>query len=233
MESGKSDSDASRALPYDALADFAAVGSVCSVQFVLSIGPLVPVSVDTLQAFIDWCRSNPQRASYGTPGLGTRQHLLGETLARKAGVSLIHVPYNGAPPAMQDLLAGNIAASISVISTALPHFQSGKVRVLLTSAPNRTGALRNVPTAGEVGFPDLQAVEVFGVLLPKSTLSTTVRALSEAIGQAAATPKVTEALARFAFEPLSLGPIEYDRLIRSEHARWAEVVRSVGFAAAD
>ena len=218
-----------KSLPYDAQRDFAAVGTVCSVQFLITVGPLVPASVDTLQSFVNWCRANPKLASYGTPGNGTRQHLLGETLARQTGCEFVHVPYNGAPPAMQDLLAGSIAANISVIATAAPHIKAGKIRALLTTAPTRSAILPEVPTAREAGYPMLEATEAFGVLVPRQTPVGIVDALNGAIRSAVATKLAAEGLAKFAFDPLPSSSVEYGELIKADYARWGEVIRTTGF----
>jgi tripartite-type tricarboxylate transporter receptor subunit TctC len=90
-------------LGYDALKDFAPVSTVCLVQFLLLVGPLVAPEVETVAAFVAWCRANPKLATYGSPGEGTRPHFMGASLARSAGVEMIHVPYKGGPPVVQDL----------------------------------------------------------------------------------------------------------------------------------
>ncbi len=216
-------------LSYDAKRDFAPVSTVCSVQFLVSIGAMVPTSVETLDSFVKWCRANPKQASYGTPGNGTRQHLLGEILARQAGVEFVHVPYNGAPPAMQDLLAGSIAANISVISTAVPHIKAGKVRALLTTAPTRSTILPEVPTAKEVGYPAIEATEAFGILLPRSSPVGVIDALNAAIRLALTSKSVAEGLAKFSFDSLPTTPAEYSGIIKADHAHWSEVVRATGF----
>jgi len=112
-------------LGYDALRDFAPVSTVCMVQFLFVVGPVVPPEVKTVTNFITWCRANPKLASYGSPGEGTRPHFMGVSLARSAGVEMTHVPYKGGPPIVQDLLAGQIAAGVVVVSNVLPHIQSG------------------------------------------------------------------------------------------------------------
>ena len=216
-------------LRYDPLRDFAPVGTVCTVQFVLTVGPQVPPGVDTLAKFIAWCRDNPKLANYGTAGAGTRQHLMGASLARSAGFEFVHVPYKGAPPALQDLLAGNIAANIAVISTALPSIQSGQLRALMTSAPIRSAQLPNIPTAKEAGFADLEAIETFGLILPAGAPKNTIDALNAALRSALASAVVREGLGRLTFEPSGSSPEEYAGLIKSDLAAWADVVRKLRF----
>lgn len=220
-------------LPYDPQKDFATVSTVCTVQFLLAVGPMVPSSVDTLQSFLSWCRANPKLASFGTAGAGTRQHMIGEALSRAAGVELVHVPYKGAPPAMQDLLAGQIAANIAVISTALSQIQTGQLRGLMTSAPKRSAALPQVPTAREAGFPDLEAIEAFGLLLPGGTPPAIVEALNAATQQALVSPALREGLAKLALEPAGSTPGEYTALIMSDTEKWSGIVRASGFKPMD
>jgi len=220
-------------LPYVPQRDFAPVSTVCSVQFLLTIGPMVPASVDTLQAFIAWCRANPKLANYGTRGAGTRQHFIGKSLARAAGFEFVHVPYKGAPPAMQDLIAGQIAANISVISTVLPNIEAGQLRALMTSAPKRSAALPQLPTAREVGYPALEAVETFGLLVPRGTPQGTVDALNTAARQALASTVVREALTKMSFEPTVSTPAEFAALIKSDLESWAGAVQTSGFKPLD
>lgn len=222
-----------KSLAYDPFKDFVAVSTVCTVQFLLTIGPMVPTSVDTLQSFIAWCRANPKLASYGTAGAGTRQHFIGESLSRAADFEFVHVPYKGAPPAMQDLLGGQIAANISVISTALPNIEAGKVRALLTSAPGRSAALPQVPTAREVGYAVLEAVETLGLLLARSAPQVTVDALNAATRRAIANSTVREGLAKLTFEPAGSTPEEFAALIKFDFERWSGVVRTSGFKSID
>lgn len=222
-----------KSLPYEPLRDFVAVSTVCKVQFLLTVGPLVPASVDTLHAFFAWCRANPKLASYGTPGAGTRQHLIGEALSRAASFEFVHVPYKGAPPAMQDLLAGQIAANISVISTALPNVKAGQLRALMTSAPTRSAALPEVPTAREEGYPALEAVELFGLLLPVGTPRGIVDALNSVVQQALARNDLREGLAKLSFEPAGSTPEEFTALIKSDLDMWSGVVRNSGFKPID
>lgn len=222
-----------KSLAYDPFKDFVAVSTVCTVQFLLTIGPMVPTSVDTLQSFIAWCRANPKLASYGTAGAGTRQHFIGESLSRVAGFEFVHVPYKGAPPAMQDLLAGQIAANVSVISTALANIEAGKVRALLTSAPTRSAALPQVPTAREAGYAALEAVETFGLLLARSTPQVTVDALNAATRRAIAGPTAREGLAKLSFEPAGSTPEEFAALIKFDFEKWSGVVRNSGFKPID
>ena len=220
-----------RKLAYDPFRDFAPVTTVCSSAFLLSVGPAVPATVKTLADFLQWCKANPKEASYGSSGAGSMPHFTGVMLARAAGVPLMHVAYKGAAPAMQDLLGGQIAANISVLSNALPHAQSGKLRALATSGPKRSAFLPNVPTLKESGFTELEAVEWFGVLVPAKTPSETISKLNAAIRDALKTKLVQEGLARLAFEPGGESPAEFARIVKADYDKWGPIVKASGFTA--
>ena len=222
-----------RRLGYDVLRDFAPVSTVCMVQFLWVVGPLVPAQVKTLADFVAWCRDNPKLASYGSPGEGTRPHFMGVSFARAAGVEMTNVPYKGAPPIVQDLLAGQIAAAPSVVSNVLPHIASGKLRVLATTAPQRAMLLPQVPTAREAGYPALEGVEWFGLFVPVSTPAEIVSRLNTLVRESLDSEAVKTSLAKQSFEPSGCTPLEFAELIKSDLERWAATVTSVGFKPAD
>lgn len=222
-----------RNVAYDAQRDFAPIGTVCTVQFLLVVGPMVPAGITTLEAFIAWCRANPAKASYGTAGAGTRQHFFGEALARAAGFDFAHVPYRGAQPAMQDLLAGQIAASVAVTSTAQAAIRAGQARALVTTAPQRGAFLPDLPTVKEAGYPALESVEWFGLLAPRNTPSTQVDVLNSSTRQALGTARLRETIANLAMEVAASTPDELARLIRADSAGWAKIVEASGFKPLD
>jgi tripartite-type tricarboxylate transporter receptor subunit TctC len=220
-------------LGYDAQRDFAPVSTVCIVQFLLVVGPLVPTEVKTVTDFIAWCRANPKLASYGSPGEGTRPHFMGASLARSAGVEMTHVPYKGGPPITQDLLAGQIAASITVVSNVLPQVQAGKLRALAITAPQRSSILPDVPTASEAGYPALEGVEWFGLFVPAGTSPEIVSGLNSAVRKALDISAVKTSLAKQSFEPKGCTPAEFAQLIKSDLEMWAATVQAFGFKPMD
>jgi tripartite-type tricarboxylate transporter receptor subunit TctC len=216
-------------LSYDPLKDFAPVTTVCTFPYVLAIGPMVPATVTTLAQFIDWCRANPKLATYGSPGAGTRPHFLGVVLAREAGIEFVHLPYKGGASAMQDLLGGQIPAIISVASNALPHVQSGNLRALATTALQRSILLPNVPTAREAGYPGMEAVEWFGILLPARTPANVVSALHRAVQAALQSDAVKSELTKQAFDVAGLPSADLMNLIKADTERWGGIVKASGF----
>ena len=220
-------------LGYDPLEDFAAVTPLCSVQFLLTIGPRVPASVKTLAEFIDWCRHNREAAAYGTAGAGTHPHFIGISLARAARFDFVHVAYKGGVTAVQDVLGGHLSACISTIGTLLSNVQSGGLRALVTTAPRRSAALPDVPTFKEAGYPTLESVERFGLIVPSRTPADTIGRLHKAVHEALETDAVRAGLAKLSVEPAEALPSEFGRLIGSETRRWAEVVKDSGFKPID
>ena len=220
-------------LSYDALRDFAPVSTVCLVQFLWVVGPLVPAEVKTLSDFVAWCRANPKLASYGSPGEGTRPHFMGVSFARAAGVEMTHVPYKGGPPVVQDLLAGQIAAGVIVVSNVLPHIQSGKLRALATTAPKRASILPDVPTAREAGYPAAEGVEWFGLFVPAGTPAEIVSGLNASVRKALDVDAVKTSFAKQSFEPRACTPAELTQLIKSNLESWAATVKASGFKPMD
>lgn len=218
-------------LSYDTLKDFVPVTTVCAVQFVLTVGPLVPTNVATSAEFVAWAKANPPLAKYGTPGHGTRPHFIGEALSRAIGVDLGHVPYKGGPQAMQDLLAGQIAASISVLSNVIPHVQAKTLRALATTAGRRSDALPDVPTFKEIGYPLLEAVESFGLLLPSATPYAIADRLATVVQQAVQSDAVKAGLVKLSFEPTTVPRSQYAAQLATETERWRAAVHASGFTA--
>ena len=223
-----------RKLSYQPVQDFAPVSRVGSAQFVITIGPQVPATVRTLADFLSWCRAHPELASYGSSGAGSIPHFTGVALSKVAGVELTHVAYKGAAPAMSDMLGGQVAANVGVISNALAHIQSGKLRALAVSGPSRSSSLPAVPTLAEAGYRAAQAVEWFGVFAPAKTTPETLARLHAWVQEALRTPGMQEVLAKAAFESgAGEGAKEFALALQQDLQRWGEVVRQSGFTPED
>jgi len=220
-------------LGYDPLRDFAPISTVCTFPFALTIGPLVPMEIVTVADFMAWCRANPKQANFGSPGEGTRPHFMGAVLARAAGVELTHLPYKGGPAALQDLLAGQVAAMVSVLSNVLPHARSGRLRVLAVSGPQRSTLLPATPTAREAGYAAFEGEEWFGVIAPASTPAEAIEAWNAAIRGALRLESVIAALSSHAFQPASSTPQELSAMIRRDLARWRQLVNEANFKPTD
>jgi tripartite-type tricarboxylate transporter receptor subunit TctC len=147
-----------KTLNYDPFRDFVPVTTVCTLSYLLTVGARVPDEVRTIAHFISWCKANPGLAIYATGGAGSMMHFTGVTLGRAAGFEFVHVPYPG-PGGVQDLLAGQIAATIYPIGNTIAHVRAGKLRALATTSPQRSPFLPEVQTVSEAGYPQLEAVE--------------------------------------------------------------------------
>jgi tripartite-type tricarboxylate transporter receptor subunit TctC len=216
-------------LGYDPEQDFIAVSTVCAFPFVVSVGPMVPREVRTLDDFIRWCKANPRLASYGTSGAGSMLHFAGMMLARAANFEFTHVPYKGASPALQDLLGGQVAATVGVLGIALPHIQSGNLRALATSGTARTAFLPDVPTLKEAGYPGLEITEWQGIFVPAKTPPAIVDGLNRSVRAALETNEVKAGLSKLSFEIGGTSPAEFARLVKADIARWAPIVKESGF----
>lgn len=209
--------------------DVAPVAGAASVAFALGVGPAVPDSVKTVKDFLAWCKANPGKANYGTPGAGSPPHMVAALLGKESGVELNHVPYRGSAPGIQDLLGGQVTAFSSPIGDYLPHVKTGKLRVLATSGPTRSRFLPDVATYTEQGFKALEQLEWYGVFMPAKTPAALVDKASAAIREMLAAPEMAEALASFGLEVAYQSPAELGRSVKTENTAWGPIVKRVGF----
>jgi tripartite-type tricarboxylate transporter receptor subunit TctC len=218
-------------LGYNPLTDFKAVSLLTTVPIGLAVGPMVPASVRTPADFVQWCKANPDKASYGTAGAGSPLHFLGVMFAKGNGFQYTHVPFRGGAPAAQDAMAGQIASSINVISEVAPLLQAGKLRLLAVSGSTRSRFLPDVPTFRETGFKDADFQAWFGLFLPAKTPDNVVTALHRAAADAFNSPDARESLAKLTFEVAAGTPEELAAVVKSDIARWGPVVKESGYTA--
>lgn len=221
-------------LSYDPAKDLAPVNMMAAFPFVLVVGPAVPASVKTLADFVNWAKDNPKDASFASSGNGTTPHFAGIALRKAAKIELTHVAYKGGAPAMTDVIGGQIAANMAVISNALPFIQAGKVRALAVTGTARSVALPQVPTMTEAGFAEVKFNESFGVYLPAKTPVDIVNKLNALVKDAVATKVFQDVLTKSSFDTVpAMSPTEYAQQIKAETARWAQVVKAAGFTPED
>jgi tripartite-type tricarboxylate transporter receptor subunit TctC len=217
-------------LNFDPLQDFTPVTPVCSFPFTLAVGPMVPAQVKTLADFIAWGRANPKQATYGTIGAGSLHHFIGAALARAAGFEFVHVPYQGLA-AVQDVLAGRIAATIFPLGTTLPYVRSGELRALMTTGTQRSPSLPDVPTVRELGYPAMEDDDWFGIFVPAKMPAEAVDSLNSAIRAALSTDYVKVGMAKLSLDPTGDSPQGFARLVKAEFDRWGPIVEASGFRA--
>ena len=216
-----------REVRYDALTDLIPVSTVCTFPFAFAVPKDHPAQ--TLPAWIDWAKAQGRELPWASPAAGSAPHFMGIVLARKAGITMTHVPFRGAAPAVQDLIAGRLTCFLGVLGDVSPQHGQG-LRLLAVSSAARNPRFPDVPTFRELGHPDLDKDEWFGALLPAGTPAPVVQALHRAIRAAAATPEMVAALDRLEYAPItSDSPAAFAARIRRERDDWAAVVRESGF----
>ena len=210
-------------VPYDPLADFTHIHLVGTFPSVLAVNG--GSTITSVQQLIDLARGKPGEVTYGSGGNGTMNHLVGQLLARAAGVQLTHIPYRGSAPAMNDLMGGQIVALMESLPTAIGYFGSGRMRPLAVSEAERSPSLPDTPTFREAGY-DVVATNWFGFSAAAGIPPEIARRWETEISTALQSAQVREAFARIGVRPGTLGAAGYTDLIKSELARWQEVIRA-------
>ena len=218
-------------LPYDPLVDLSPVTIACVFDFGFAVGPAVPLTIKTVPEFLAWAKTHPEGANFGSPAAGSTPHFIGALLGKSAGVELKHAAYRGTQPAMLDLLGGNIAAVSGPIGDITQHLPTGKVRILGVSGAKRSRFAPDVPTFEEQGIKDMTHSEWFAFLLPAKASPEVVARANAAFKQALAQKDVIDGLAGFGLEAMSSTPGELTELIKKDTAKWAPIVKQVGFTA--
>lgn len=210
-------------LPYDPAKDFVPVSLLATGPVILLAHPSFPAN--TVQELVAMAKAQPGKLSYASGGNGASTHLAGELLKMVAGIDLVHVPYRGTGPATIDVVAGHVPLMFNGISAARPHIDAGRLKALAVTGEHRATALPNVPTFAEAGLPGVAASTYWGVLAPKGTPQAAVSRLSDAFRAGVTHAAVQERLRSLGFEPIGGPPAAYADNLRTETAKWAEVVR--------
>jgi tripartite-type tricarboxylate transporter receptor subunit TctC len=219
-----------RKLSYDPLRDLTPIAPTVKVMYTYNIGPAVPQGVQSLSDFMQWCKANPNHATFATPSAGTTPHFVGFMLASAADVKMTPVHYKGGAPALQDLLGGHVSASVNPISETLPLANAGTLRVLAVTGSQRSRFLRDVPTMRESGY-NIVVDSWIGIFAPAKLPPETLRILSAAIDEVATSSEVAQQLAKIGGEPAFQSPEEFAVTIRADIERWGPVVKASGFVA--
>ena len=207
---------------YDLFRDLATVAVIGHSPLVLTVNPQLPVK-DVAQ-LVQYAKANPGRLNFASAGIGTTPHMAGELLKLRTGIDMTHVPYKGAGPAMADLAAGQVQVGFSSITGALPFIKDGRLRALATSGTKRSGALPDVPTLIEAGFPDFEVDLWLGVFAPINTPTALLHRLNSEIDAALKDQAVIAAFAKVGVEPRINTAEEGARFVRAEYDKWAQVV---------
>jgi tripartite-type tricarboxylate transporter receptor subunit TctC len=218
-------------LPYDPLKDLTPVSLGCVFEFGFAVGPAVPASVTTVPQFLAWAKQNPDGAAFGSPAAGSVPHFIGVLIGRSAGVELRHAAYRGTQPAILDMVGGQLPAVSGPVGDFLPHIAGGKCRLLATSGSGRNKFAPSVRTMTEQGLKEMVFTEWFGLFLPPDASPAVVQRLNAALRPALGSGEVVDGLAVMGLEATSSTPDELASRLRSDLARWAPIVKSIGFTA--
>jgi tripartite-type tricarboxylate transporter receptor subunit TctC len=214
---------------FDPIKDLEPIANVTTYTFAIAVHPAVPAH--TLKQFVDYAKANPGKVSYGSPGVGSTNHLTGELLKLQAGIpDLIHVPYRGVGPALADLMGGQIPMVVPTMSGQVLQFhREGKLRILAVASPTRLAGTLEFPTAVEQGFPNLIAPGLIGLLAPTGTPKAIVDQVAQATRTALADRGFQQLLLEGGLVPdLDSTPEKFRRSLERDLAHWTPVVQAIG-----
>jgi tripartite-type tricarboxylate transporter receptor subunit TctC len=217
--------------PGYSVGDFRAIYRLISTALVFAIHPSVPAA--DMRGLIAYAKANPGKLSYGTPGIGTGNHLVGESFKQQAGaLDMVHVPYRGISQATNDLVSGQISLVIGVMSDQLKQLgEAGKVRLLAVTTERRLSGAPEIPTAVESGMPDLRYEGWFGIFAPRQTDDAIIDRIAQATRLAMADPALQASYRAQGIEPDSdSSPDKFQRIIDATTASLAPVIKSIGLS---
>jgi tripartite-type tricarboxylate transporter receptor subunit TctC len=214
-------------LPYDVKKDVALITLVVRVPEVLAVHPSLPVK--SLAELISYAKANPGKVNFGSAGGGSITHLAGELLKAEAKVDLVHVPYKGAAPAVNDLLGGQVQMGIFDVPVLLGHIRAGKLKALAVTSAKRTQALPDVPTTVEMSYPNVTSDNWYGLIVPAATPADIQGRIHAAAMTALRSPAVIEQFARVSGVASPGTPQDYAAFLAAEQAKWSQVVSAIGF----
>jgi tripartite-type tricarboxylate transporter receptor subunit TctC len=213
-------------MPYDTVKDFTPVTLVASVPNILVVHPSLPVN--SVKDLIGYLKANPDKANFASSGSGTSIHLSGELFKIRTGVAMTHIAYKGSPPALSDLMGGQVQLMFDNLPTSLPYVKAGKLKALAVTTSKRIPALPNLPTVAESGLPGFETGSWFGLLAPAGTPMDIVNRVQQETAKALATPGMKERLLAQGAIPSGNTPAQFATLIDRELKKWQPVVRASG-----
>lgn len=207
--------------------DFSGVAMMGHVANVAVVHPSLPVQ--TLKEFVDYARPRPGKLNYINAGIGTSQSMSAELFKKNSGIDVVGVGYKGFPPAIPDILSGQVQFSFIPFGVAAPHVRGGKLKLLAIAAPARSKQFPDAPTMAEAGFADSQVISWYAFLAPAATPRPVVARLNAELAKALADPDVLARIDKIGGEPLPAGkPEAVDAMLASEFERWTKLVKETG-----
>jgi tripartite-type tricarboxylate transporter receptor subunit TctC len=213
-------------MPFDPIKDFAPISRVANVPNLLVANPQQPFK--NVQELIAYAKANPGKINFGSSGNGSSIHLSGELFKMMTKVDMVHVPYKGSAPAMNDLLGNQIAIMFDNMPSAIQHVRGGKLRPLAVTTAKRSPELPDVPTIAEAGVPGYEATSWFGLLAPAGTPAPVIDKLDAALMKVYKNPELLKKIADQGAEPVVETPAKFAAFIKAETAKWGKVVKESG-----
>jgi tripartite-type tricarboxylate transporter receptor subunit TctC len=215
-----------RSLPFDAVKDFIPVTQLVTTSTVLVANPKLPVH--SVKELIALAKSKPGKLNYGMTGVGNSLHLTMEMLKRAAGIDIQPIPYRGDAPLNTALIAGEVDVAIVPLATIIPHIQSGMVRALAVNSAKRSSLLPDVPTVSEDAIPGFEAAGWQGYFAPAHTPRNIVTLIQQATAKVIMDPEMQQRLKAIGNEPVGSTPEEFDRIFKTDLAKFAKVIKEAG-----
>ena len=211
---------------YELMRDLAPIAPVNYSDLVIVVHPQVPAK--TLQEFVALAKAQPGKLNYASSGQGTPYHMAGELFKTMAGIDLVHVPYRNSGEARSGVIGGQVQMMIDALPAMAPNISENQVRALATTGKMRSGVLPNTPTAGEAGVPGYEATIWLGLMAPAGTPKPVIDKLNAAVNAAIKRPEIIKLWTDQGVVPMSMTPEEFEKYLRGDIVKWAEVVKKIG-----
>jgi tripartite-type tricarboxylate transporter receptor subunit TctC len=213
-------------LSFDPINDITPIIRLSGGPYVVAVHPSVPAN--TLAELVDLARKQPGKLAFGSSGNGSVMHVSTEFFLVTAGIKVLHIPYKGTGPALQDTIGGQVQLIFGAVPTTLPHVRAGRLRALAVTTAKRIGAAPEIPTVAESGYPDYEVINWHGLVAPKGLAPEIVQKLNGEISQLLNSEDFKKVLASDGLEPAGGSPAEFAQVLKAEAARWSKVVQQAG-----
>ena len=213
-------------LPYDPIKDFAPVAGIGIVPLLLVTNPSFPAT--SLKELVATAKAKPKSVNYASGGSGVTNHLVMEMFRGAAGVDMTHIPYKGGPPALTDLIGGQVNVMFETSVAALPFVKQGKLRALAVSSSKRIAAAPDVPTVAELGYPGFSGVPWVALVAPANTPAPIIAKLNAEVNKALNSKEIREQFVALGAEPMLMTPEELGAFVKTELTKWTKAVKDSG-----
>jgi tripartite-type tricarboxylate transporter receptor subunit TctC len=210
---------------FDMQRDFSAITQVTTQPIAVAVHASLPVK--SLPELIAYAKANPGKLSFAHSGTGSGQHMSGELLKKMAGIDIVHIPYKGGGPAVQDLVGGQVPMGVLGSTPLIPHHRAGRIRIIAFTSKERFAPMPEIPTLHESGLAGFDTTQWLGILAPKGTPAEIISRVHAESVKALALPDVKERLAQAALLAVGSTPKEFEQLIRADLERWSAIAKEL------